>query len=170
MAERNSGGAGLMAPLRIRDFRRLWTGMTVSLLGDGIFLVALAWQAYDLSSAPSALAVVGVAMTGAQVAFLLAGGIVSDRLDRRQVMIAADALRAVAVAALGILSISGVLHLWHMVVIASVYGIGTAFFGPAFDAVVPELVPDELLQQANSLDQFVRPATWGLAGPAIGGW
>jgi len=159
-----------MAPLRIRDFRRLWTGMTVSLLGDGIFLVALAWQAYDLSSAPSALAVVGVAMTGAQVAFLLAGGIVSDRLDRRQVMIAADALRAVAVAALGILSISGVLHLWHMVAIASVYGIGTAFFGPAFDAVVPELVPDELLQQANSLDQFVRPATWGLAGPAIGGW
>jgi MFS family permease len=169
-ADTRPGRGGILAPLAIRDFRRLWTGMTVSLFGDGIFLVALAWQAYDLSNAPSALAVVGVAMTGAQVAFLLAGGIVSDRFQRRHVMIAADALRGVAVTALGLLSISGALHLWHMVIIASVYGAGTAFFGPAFDAIVPELVPEELLHQANSLDQFVRPATWGLAGPAVGGW
>jgi DHA3 family tetracycline resistance protein-like MFS transporter len=144
--------------------------MTVSLLGDGIFLVALAWQAYDLSNTPGTLALVGVAMTGTQVLFLLAGGIVSDRLDRRSVMIAADLLRGLAVAVLGLLSLTGILYLWHMVAIAGVYGAGTAFFGPAFDAIVPELVPEGLLQQANSLDQFVRPATWGLAGPAVGGW
>src|SRR5919197_4530045 len=165
-----SGGVRLFSPLRIRDFRRLWTGMTVSLLGDGIFLVALAWQAYDLSNTPGTLALVGVAMTGTQVLFLLAGGIVSDRLDRRSVMIAADLLRGLAVAVLGLLSLTGILHLWHMVAIAGVYGAGTAFFGPAFDAIVPELVPEGLLQQANSLDQFVRPAAWGLAGPAVGGW
>src|SRR5947208_7615470 len=150
------GGAGLFSPLRIRDFRRLWTGMTVSLLGDGIFLVAVAWQAYDLSNAPTALALVGVAMSGTQVAFLLAGGIVSDRLDRRRVMVAADVLRGLSVAVLGLLSLSGVLELWEMVIIAGVYGAGSAFFGPAFDAIVPELVPADLLQQANSLDQFVR--------------
>jgi DHA3 family tetracycline resistance protein-like MFS transporter len=161
---------GLLAPLAIPDFRRLWTGMTVSLFGDGIFLVALAWQAYDLKNTPGALAIVGMAMTGAQVAFLLIGGMVSDRLERRHVMIAADALRGTAVALLGVLSLSGALRLWHLVVVAAVYGSGTAFFGPAFDAIVPELVPDELLQQANSLDQFVRPATWMLAGPAVGGW
>jgi MFS family permease len=169
-ADTHSRREGLLAPLAIPDFRRLWTGMTVSLFGDGIFLVALAWQAYDLSNSPSALAIVGVAMTGAQVTFLLAGGIVSDRVDRRSVMIAADALRGLAVASLGFLSLTGALHLWQLLSIASVYGAGTAFFGPAFDAIVPELVAEDLLQQANSLDQFVRPATWGLAGPAVGGW
>ena len=165
-----SSKRGLLEPLSIPDFRRLWAGMTVSLFGDGIFFVALAWQAYDLSNTPGALAIVGVAMTGAQVAFLLVGGIVSDRLERRYVMIAADALRGTAVAVLGFLSLSGALRLWQLVVMAGVYGGGTAFFGPAFDAIVPELVPEELLQQANSLDQFVRPVTWMLAGPAVGGW
>src|SRR5438034_9887681 len=109
-----SSNRGLLEPLSIPDFRRLWAGMTVSLFGDGIFLVALAWQAYDLSNSPSALAIVGVAMTGAQVAFLLAGGIVSDRMERRHVMIAADALRGVAVATLGVMSLSGGLQLWHL--------------------------------------------------------
>ena len=61
---------GLLVPLRIRDFRLLWVGMCVSLLGDGAFLVALAWQVYQLSDAPSALGVVGVAMTVPTIAFL----------------------------------------------------------------------------------------------------
>jgi MFS family permease len=85
-------------------------------------------------------------------------------------MIGADILRGCSVATLGLLSVSGNLHLWQMVVISCLYGAGTAFFGPAFDAIVPELVPEAQLQQANSLDQFVRPATWGMAGPAVGGW
>jgi MFS family permease len=160
---------GLLRPLRVRDFRLLWTGMTVSLIGDGMFLVALAWQVYGLSNSPAALAGVGIAMTVPHLVLLLAGGVVSDRLDRRRVMVVADVVRCVAVAALGGLSVAGALELWHVMAIAAVYGGGTAFFGPAFDAVVPELVPDDLLQQANSLDQFVRPAALGLAGPALGG-
>lgn len=160
---------GLLRPLRVRDFRLLWTGMTVSLVGDGMFLVAIAWQVYDLSNSPAALAGVGIAMTVPHVALLLAGGVISDRLDRRRVMVGADLIRCVAVGALGALSVSGALELWHVIPIAAVYGAGTAFFGPAFDAVVPEIVPGKLLQQANSLDQFVRPAALGLAGPALGG-
>jgi MFS family permease len=160
----------LISPLRLRDFRLLWMGMTVSLIGDGIFLVALAWQVYELSNAPAALAVVGVAMTVPQVALLLVGGVISDRFDRRHVMIGADVLRGTAVAVLGILVITSSLRLWHILGIAGFYGAGTAFFGPAFDAVVPDLVPRDLLGQANSLDQFVRPAAWRLLGPALGGW
>src|SRR6266498_1497934 len=75
-----------------------------------------------------------------------------------------------AIAVLGLLSISGSIRLWHVMVIAAAFGAGTAFFGPAFDAIVPELVPSELLTQANSLDQFVRPAAWRMLGPALGGW
>jgi DHA3 family tetracycline resistance protein-like MFS transporter len=160
----------MLRPLRHRDFRLLWTGMTVSLLGDGIFLVALAWQVYVLSNAPTALAVVGLAISLPHLAFLLVGGMVSDRVDRRRVMVLADALRGTAIAAIGVLSVAGSLRLWHLLVLAGAYGAGSAFFGPAFDAIVPELVPVDALAEANSLDQFVRPAALRLIGPALGGW
>jgi MFS family permease len=160
----------MLRPLGQRDFRLLWTGMTISLLGDGVFLIALAWQAYVLSNAPTALSVVGVAISVPHVLFLLVGGVVSDRLDRRRVMIVADAIRGLAIAVLGLLSVMGALHLWHMVMLAGLYGGGTAFFGPAFDAIVPQVVRPEALAEANSLDQFVRPVALRLAGPALGGW
>jgi MFS family permease len=143
--------------------------MTASLLGDGIFYVALAWQAYELSNTPSALSMIGVAMTIPHVVFLLAGGVVSDRFDRRRVVIAADALRAFAVGAMGLLALTGNLQMWHMLVLSGVFGAGTAFFGPAFDAIVPGLVPDDELGRANSLDQLVRPAALRMLGPAVGG-
>jgi MFS family permease len=82
----------------------------------------------------------------------------------------ADVLRGAAVGALGILSLAGTLRLWHLIVMAAVFGAGTAFFGPAFDAIVPEIVPERELTQANALDQFVRPAAWRMVGPALGGW
>ena len=144
--------------------------MTVSLFGDGMFIVALAWQAYELKDAPSALSVVGVAMTIPHVVFLLIGGVVSDRFDRRKVMMAADGVRAAALLAMGLLSMAGTLRLWHMLVIAAVFGAGTAFFGPSFDAIVPDLVPADELPQANSLDQFMRPVGSRMLGPALGGW
>jgi len=160
----------MMLPLRNRDFRLLWTGMTASLVGDGVFLVALAWQVYQLSNAPTALSVVGVAVSLPHVLFLLAGGVASDRVDRRRLMIAADVVRGAAMGALGLLAAMGALHLWQVIILGAVYGGATAFFGPAFDAIVPDVVPAELLGSANSLDQFVRPAALRLIGPALGGW
>jgi len=159
----------MLAPLALRDFRLLWTGMTVSLLGDGIFLVAVAWQVLALSNLPSALAVVGLSMSLPQVLFLLLGGVVSDRVERRKVMLWADVVRGIAILTIGALSITGELRVPHVIVLAALYGAGTAFFGPAFDAIVPDIVPPEQLGAANSLDQFVRPAALRLAGPAVGG-
>jgi MFS family permease len=159
----------MITPLRHRDFRLLWSGMCVSLMGDGIFLVAMAWQVYALSNAPTALALVGIAMTVPTIMFLLLGGVVSDRLDRRRVMLAADVTRGAAVAVLAALSMSGLLELWHVVALVAVYGAGAAFFGPAFDAIVPDVLPASELARANSLDQFVRPVALRLAGPAFGG-
>lgn len=159
----------LLAPLRFRDFRLLWTGMTLSLLGDGVLLVALAWQAYELTNRPAAMSLVGVALTVPQVVLVLFGGVVSDRFERRRLMLAADVVRGVSLAFLAWLSISGALALWHMVVFAAVYGAASAFFMPAFEALVPQLVPKERLTEANALDQFVRPAMLWLLGPALGG-
>jgi MFS family permease len=161
--------AGLLAPLRHRDFRLLWSGMCISLLGDGAFFVALAWQVYELSDTATAMALVGIAMTVPTIVFLLVGGVASDRLDRRRIMLAADLVRGAAVGVLALLSLSGALELWHIAVLVVFYGSGAAFFAPAFDAIVPELLPAERLAQANALDQVVRPIALRLAGPALGG-
>jgi MFS family permease len=163
------GTVSLTAPLRQRDFRLLWTGMAVSLLGDGFFLVAVAWVTFGLSNQPASLAYVGVALSLPQVAMLLVGGAVSDRWGSRPILILADLARALAVGALAVLAATGGLQLWQLYLAAGTLGVAAAFAAPAFDAVVPRLVPDDQLQQANAIEQFVRPATIQLAGPALGG-
>jgi DHA3 family tetracycline resistance protein-like MFS transporter len=139
------------------------------LLGDGIFLLAIAWESYALWNAPAALSIVGIGMTVPMIVFLLAGGVVSDRYDRRLVMLWADGVRAIAVAVLAALVIVGALTFWELVALVAIYSSGTAFFTPAFEAVVPDLLPADDLPAANSLDQFVRPIALRLAGPLVGG-
>jgi MFS family permease len=162
--------ARLLAPLRHRDFRVLWSGMAVSLVGDGIFLIAIAWETYVLWNAPAALSIVGIGMTVPTVVFLLLGGVLSDRHDRRLLMLWADIVRAAAVACIAALVLADALRLWELVALVALYGCGTAFFTPAFEAVVPDLLPAADLPAANSLDQFVRPIALRLLGPLLGGW
>jgi MFS family permease len=162
--------ARLLAPLRHRDFRVLWTGMAISLVGDGIFLIAIAWETYVLWNAPAALSIVGIGMTVPTVTFLLVGGVLSDRHDRRLLMLWADVVRAGAVACLAALVLADALELWQLVALVALYGSGTAFFIPAFEAVVPDLLPADDLPAANSLDQLVRPIALRLVGPLLGGW
>ncbi len=159
----------ILRPLRDRDFALLWAGLTISLLGDGIYLVAIAWQVYDLSNTPSALALVGLAWSIGLAAFLLGGGVVSDRFDRRRVMVFADLVRAVALLAIGVLSVSGRLELWHLIALVVVYAGGEAFFGPALGALVPDILRERQLVEANALEQFMRQTFRRLVGPALGG-
>jgi MFS family permease len=161
---------GLLRPLRAsRDFRVLWAGMTVSLIGDGVFLIAISWTAFKLWNAPGALAVIGIAMTVPTICCLLAGGAVSDRFDRRRVLIASDLARAVSVALLAVLGFGGGLTFPLLALLAAAYSAAGAFFTPAFDAIVPSIVATDELASANSLDQFVRPLALRLLGPALGG-
>ncbi|MCO8275001.1 MFS transporter [Actinoplanes sp. TRM 88003] len=161
---------GPLAPLRHRQFRLLWTGMSASLVGDGVLLVALAWQVYDLYGTPAAMSAVGVALSLPQVVTLLFGGVVSDRFDPRKVMLASDLVRLVTMSTLAVLTLTGSLTaLWPILVIAAVHGAAAGFFGPSFDATVPRVVPAEHLVAANALDQFVRPAGMQIFGPMLAG-
>lgn len=159
----------ILQPFKIKDFALLWLGMSISLFGDGIYFVAIAWQVYELENTPAALSIVGLASTLPLVLFVLVGGVVSDRFDRRKVLIASDVVRGVAIAAIGILSITEAIELWHVIALVAVYGAGDALFGPAFGSIVPDVVPQHLLVEANSIDQFMRPFAFRLLGPAIGG-
>src|SRR4051794_12410287 len=84
-------------------------------------------------------------------------------------MVAADLGRLAAVALLAGLTLTGSLALWHVIVLVVVYGSGQAFYAPAFDALVPGLLPETELAEANALDQVVRPIALRMAGPALGG-
>jgi MFS family permease len=160
----------ILRPLERRDFALLTTGAVVSLLGDGFFSIALAWQVYEISNVPTALSVVGVAWTIPLLVFILLGGVFTDRYDRRRLMIGADLVRAAAIGLMGVLSLAGVIELWHVIVLIAFVGLGDAFFNPASTAIVPDLLPDELLPQANALNGLIRPLTIRLLGPAIGGF
>jgi MFS family permease len=143
--------------------------MTISLLGDGIYTVAVAWQVYEIHNDPSALALVGLAWTGGLVLFILLAGVLSDRFDRRRVMIFADILRTVTQLVIGVLALSGVLEIWMLVLLVLVHGIGEAFFAPAFSALVPDILAPPLIPQASAIEQIVRQAARNFLGPAIGG-
>lgn len=155
--------------LRVRDFALLWSGETISALGDGVFTVALALVALKIGHRPIDLAYVMVARSVPAVVFALVGGVVVDRVARRTAMISSDVVRGLAVGVVAVLLSQGSLHLWELIVMSAVFGTADAFFFPAFNAIVPELLDEEHLAQANALSQMSGQLTQGLIGPAIGG-
>ena len=162
-------GLRILQPLRIRDFALLFAGTGTSLLGDGVYTVTIAWQVYELSNAPTALSVVGLAWTLPMVLFLLVGGVLGDRIDRRRLLIVSDLIRATAVGTMATLALTGAIELWHLIALVVLYGTGQALFAPSFQAILPEVVPPGSLVQANSLQQLSDPLAYRLAGPALGG-
>jgi DHA3 family tetracycline resistance protein-like MFS transporter len=163
------GRLGVLRPLRHRDFALLWCGLSVSLLGDGVYLVTIAWQAYELSNTPTALSLVGVAWTLPTVLLLIPGGVLSDRADRRHLMIAGDVVRALAIGTIAVLSLSGDLEMWMLLVLVALYGVGDALFLPSATAITPTLVPRDEIVEANALEYLMRPIAFRFAGPALGG-
>ncbi|MGH2786320.1 MAG: MFS transporter [Actinomycetota bacterium] len=159
----------ILRPLRITDFALLWSGLTISLIGDGMFFVALPLQVFALRNTETAYTVALLAWTLPLVALLPVSGILSDRFERRRMMLIAHGIQGVAIALLGILSVAGALELWHVYALAVAYGCGEALFGPAFSSIVPDIVPQNMLVEANSLDNFSRPFALRVAGPALGG-
>ncbi len=160
----------VLQPLAVRDYALLTGGSLISQLGDGFFYVALAWQVYQISNVPTALSLVGLAWTLPLIIFVLIGGVFSDRYDRRWLMVGADLVRAAAIGLIGILSVTGVIELWHVVALIAFVGLGDAFFNPASTAIVPDLLPEDQLPSANALQGMLRPLTIRLIGPAIGGF
>jgi MFS family permease len=161
-------GPALVQPLRIRDFRLLFTGETISVLGDQFHFVALAWLALQLTG--SGLALGTVLMTAAipRAVFMLVGGAFSDRFSPRTLMLVSNLVRGVVVAIVAGLVLSGRAELWHLYVLAGIFGVVDAFFYPALNTLIPMIVPRDLLPPANAV---VSGSTqvMGLVGPAVAG-
>src|SRR5436309_2595286 len=161
---------GLLRPMRHRDFRLLWIGQTVSMIGDGTYYVAVAWLVYqDLGRSAATFAAVGVAWSLPQLLLLLASGALSDRMDRRHLMIAGDLLRLVSILAIGVLTLADAITIPILVGLVLFYGSGQALFSPAFSSIIPSIVSEDVLVEANSVGQVVRPFAMTIVGPILGG-
>jgi predicted MFS family arabinose efflux permease len=154
--------------LRERQFRLLFTGQIVSLLGDAITGVALAFAVLDLTGSATDLGYVFAAKTVPLVGFLLVGGVFADRLPRRAVMLTADVLRGAAQGTVAVLVLTHNAHIWEIVILQAVAGTASAFFNPASTGLTPMTVSPERLQQANSL-RGLSMASTGIIGSVISG-
>ena len=154
--------------LRSHDFRAFFVGQTLSAIGDSLIPLALAFAVLDLTTSAGTLGLVLLASRGPMILFMLVGGAVGDKYSRRTVMVIADLARFIVQAAAAAMLVANVASPWSLAVLAMVAGVGSAFFQPAATGILPTIVPERSIQEANSLLGVSRSVA-RIAGIAISG-
>jgi MFS family permease len=162
------GGVRALYAFRSRDFRLLWSARTVSLVGDGAFLIALGWRTTTLTGSATSLAIVLMAHSAALLTTVLIGGALADRYSRRLLMISSDLARVVIIGALALLDASGHLSFGLLLALAVGFGLADGFFYPAAGGIVPLVVESHEIASANTLIGISRQASF-VIGPALAG-
>jgi MFS family permease len=163
------GRVPLLAPLAVRDYRFVWLGEGVSLLGDQFNTIALAWLVLGLTGSGFALGVILIAAAIPRGVFLLVGGVLSDRISPRDLALVSNVVRALLTTIVAGLVIGDRIELWHLAAVGVVFGTVDAVFLPAINTLVPRLVPVERLAAANAVMQGTAQLV-GTVGPAIAGF
>ncbi|NYI78527.1 MFS transporter [Nocardioides panzhihuensis] len=156
------------AALRNRRFLVVIGGEGLSMTGDAAFAISLAWLVLEATGSPAALTGVLLAQTIPRGALLLIGGSVTDRLTPRTVMIACHVLRAAGAAVVCALVVAGTWELWHLYALAVVMGAAGAFFTPAADSVLPQLLSPVHYARGNAIQSITEQVSF-LIGPLAGG-
>jgi len=143
------------ASLGERQFRLLFTGQAISVVGSMFRVVALPFAVLAIGGTATDIGIVEAAGLVPLALLVLVGGVWADRLPRRWVMLDADLVRTVLQLAAAGLLVGGVAHVWHLAVLQVGMGVAEAFFGPAYTGLVPEVVSPPRLQQANALQGLV---------------
>ncbi len=167
MRRENTPAMNVFRAFSNRSFVLLWSGQTVSRLGDSLYTIALAWWVLQKTGSATAMGIVLICATIPMLLFLLFGGVIVDRLPRVRLMLASDLLRGGLVGLIAFLSFQQWLALWQIFVLSTLFGTVEAFFYPAYTALVPDLVPSDLLPSANSLRSISLDAGQFI-GPVIG--
>jgi MFS family permease len=148
-------------------FRLLFSGQALSVLGDRMMAVAIAFAVLAIGDATD----LGIVLAASGIPFALfaiAGGVLSDRVGPRRTMIASDVIRTICQAVVAALLLTGSAEIWMLVILSAVYGACAAIFMPALMGLIPRTVPPERLQEANALLGFSRSAA-NVGGPAVAG-
>ena len=154
--------------LRHRNFALLWGGLLISLVGSQMQQWALFWHISQLSRNPIAVSVVGGVRFVAVLCFSLIGGLVADRYNRRTILFFTQSTAMLVAVVLGLLTLSGAIRLWHIYLLTAIQAVSMAFDLPARQALMPNLVPRDILPSAFSL-QSIAFNTGSIVGPAVSG-
>jgi len=158
----------ILEPLRHRDFRLLWTGQTLTLLGSFVSQVAYPFQIFQLGGSAIELGALASIFTGSSLVFLLLGGAIADRVPRRRLIVITELASGLISGSIALLGYAGALQIWHLYVAVALFGAATSFSVPAIGALIPELVPEEILVPGNAIRGMSRQAS-RTGGPVIGG-
>ena len=158
--------ARVLQAFRSRNFRLLWTGQAISLLGDSAFVVALGWRTFTLTGSARSLGLVLTFQGVGVLTTVLVGGALADRYDRRTLMLVSDLARFAVIGGLAVLDGSGHLTIHSLAAIALLEGLATGFFTPALGGLIPLVVEDARLGSANALIGIARQGSF-LVGPAV---
>src|SRR5512142_1422126 len=154
--------------LNYRRFTLLWAGLIISVLGSQMQQWVLFWQVSQLSRAPIAGSILGRVRLVVVLALSLIGGLVADRYNRRTIMFLTQSVLALVALVLGLLTLTGVIQLWHIYLLTAVQAAASAFDLPARQALTPNLVAHEVLPSAFSL-MSIAFSTGAILGPALSG-
>src|ERR1700687_2091777 len=161
--------------LRILNYRLCWLGQWISLIGTWMQSVTQAWLLTRLTNSPLALGILGAASSAPLLLWVLLGGLVSDRANRRSVIMVTQALSLVQALVLAILTLTHRVQPWHIIALAALLGAINAFDIPARQAYIVELVGPSHLPNAIALNstgfnvaRVVGPAIGGLLVAAVG--
>jgi MFS family permease len=157
-----------LASLRIAAFRRLWIAIMLFNIGHLVLVVASAWLILEMTGSPLWVSAMIGAPTVPILLLALPAGAVADLFDRRMILVASSAMMMVAAAGMAITTFGGLNSPSLLIALGVFLGVGVAFFNPAWQAIVPALVPQHMVPGAIALNS----ASGGVAtalGPALGG-
>jgi predicted MFS family arabinose efflux permease len=161
--------ARIFRAFRYRDFRLMWFGACASTIGTFVQQFAQSWLVYDLTKDPFYL---GLDLFLGQlpiILFSLFGGVFADRLDRRKMLLTSQYIQMACAFLLAFLFYTHVVHVWHILALSFVVGLGQSFGGPAYSALLPTLVGPEDLANAIAMNS-IQFNLARILGPTLGGF
>ncbi|HEX8096230.1 MFS transporter [Jatrophihabitans sp.] len=163
-----AAGRQTFAALANPNYRRFFSGQAISLIGTWMQTVAQSWLVLQLTGSATALGVVVALQTLPVLLLGPYGGVVADRVDKRRLMMALQAMMGLLALVLGVLTVTGAVRLWQVYLLAVLLGLNTCFENPARQAFVLEMVGTADLRNAVSLNSVLVNAARAI-GPAIAG-
>lgn len=156
-----------LRPLRNPAYRWLAAALVASMVGAGIWMVALVWQIVAIGGGAAELSVVAGASAVGMLLTTLLGGALADRMSQRRILLVVEVVRAASVGVVALLSLAGGLAVWQLAAVAFVGGVMAGLYYPAYSALLPSVVPEDELMAANGFEGMARPVLMQAGGPAL---
>ena len=156
-----------LRPLRNPAYRWLAAALVASMVGSGIWIVALVWQIVAIGGGATELSLVAGASAIGMLLTTLPGGALADRIPQRRILLVVEVVRAASVGFVALMSLTGGLAVWQLVGVALVGGVMAGLYYPAYSALLPSVVPEDELLAANGFEGMARPVLMQAGCPAL---